>query len=323
MLDKWGRKIDYLRISVTNKCNLRCTYCMPEEYKPDSHIESNLTIEEIYKVAKVASEIGISKIRITGGEPLVRPGVVDLIRDIKALPNIKEVCLTTNGIYIEEQLDDLVEAGLDKVNVSLDTMKEEVYKEITRYGDLSKVMRAIELLLQKGLKVKINAVVIKGCNENEIMDFVHFIEKKPIDLRFIELMPIGQGKKFKSLSTDEIKEIILKERKLISCPNENFRGGPATYFKTESSLGRIGFISAMSHSFCNSCNRIRLTSEGILKQCLYWNNNTDLKTLIRKGISDEELKEVLKESIYNKPEKHSFGANNSKSDQRAMNEIGG
>lgn len=289
--------------------------CTPEE--------ELLTLDEMFRISKIASEMGISKIRITGGEPLVRKGIIDFIKKLKNLPGIKEVCITTNGIYLEEYIDDLVSAGLDRVNVSLDTMKEDVFKAITINGNLKKVISGIEKCLEKGLKVKLNTVIIPGINDLEIMDFVRLTEEKPLDVRFIELMPIGEGKNYKSIKSDEIKEIISKNRNLIPSDSNNKLDGPATYYITENGKGRIGFISAVSHSFCQECNRIRLTSQGFFKQCLFLNSGRDLKKLIRSGITDEELKSSMEDIITRKPLNHDIIDDTVTNDSKFMNEIGG
>jgi GTP 3',8-cyclase len=323
MIDKWKRNIDYLRISVTDKCNLRCTYCMPKDglqFIPEDKLLSN---EEIVRVVKSAAELGITKVRITGGEPLVREGIVEIVRDIKAIPGIKEVCITTNGILLGKYAEALVEAGLDRVNISLDTLRADAYSNITRGGDLNKVLEAIELSIVKGLKVKLNVVVVKGFNEEDVFDLVEMAEQKPIDVRFIELMPIGQGKQNKGLSTEELKELIKTKKALEPCEVSSSQAGPAKYFKTEKSMGRIGFISPMSHSFCDNCNRIRITAEGFLKQCLHWKHGTDLREILRSGVSDKKLKDIISEGIFNKPEQHKFNNNSLDSDERSMYEIGG
>lgn len=323
MIDQYGRNIDYLRISVTDRCNLRCKYCMPNKNVCFMPKEELLTIDEIYRIAKLLSELGIKKVRITGGEPLVRDGVIELIKNIKSLENINEVCMTTNGILLGEYIDDLVKAGLDRVNISLDTLNRDIFSELTGGGNLQKVLHSIDASLEKGLKVKLNTVVIKNYNENEVLDFVNITEEKPIDIRFIEMMPIGAGKNFKSFTTTQIKDKILEKKILIPIIMSKQEDGPAEYYKTENGIGKIGFISPISHSFCGSCNRIRLTAEGFLKQCLHWKKGKNLQTLMRRGISDEELKKVMSECIYLKPHEHGFLENSSSSDNRYMYQIGG
>lgn len=323
MIDQWKRNIDYLRISVTDKCNLRCTYCMPKEGLQFIPEEKLLTKEEIVRVVSAMAELGVTKVRITGGEPLVRHDIVNIIKGVKSIPGIKEVCITTNGILLGRYVEELVEAGLDRVNISLDTLRPEAYRSITRGGDLDKVLEAIELSIEKGLKVKLNAVIIKDFNEEDIFDLVEMSEKKPISVRFIELMPIGQGKQNKGLSSEEIKEYIQRRKVLIPCEGSSSQAGPANYFRTESGRGTIGFISPMSHSFCDSCNRIRVTAEGFLKLCLHWKQGTDLRAPLRSGVSDEELKGIIAEGIFNKPQAHKFKDNSMDSDKRSMYEIGG
>jgi GTP 3',8-cyclase len=323
MIDQWKRNIDYLRISVTDKCNLRCTYCMPKEGLQFIPEEKLLTKEEIVRVVSAMAELGVTKVRITGGELLVRADIVDIIKGVKSIPGIKEVCITTNGILLGRYVEELVEAGLDRVNISLDTLRPEAYRSITRGGDLDKVLEAIELSIEKGLKVKLNVVIIKDFNEEDIFDLVEMSEKKPISVRFIELMPIGQGKQNKGLTSEEIKEYIQSRKVLIPCESSSSQGGPANYFRTESGRGTIGFISPMSHSFCDSCNRIRVTAEGFLKLCLHWKHGTDLREPLRNGITDEELKEIIAEGIFNKPQAHKFKDNSMESDKRSMYEIGG
>lgn len=323
MIDNTGRKIEYLRVSITDRCNLRCVYCMPKDGIELINHEEILTFEELYRVIKASSSLGISKIRITGGEPLARKGIIEFIRNIKSIPGIEEVSLTTNGILLEEYLDELLKAGLDRINVSVDTLNEELYSKITRHKGLDKVLRGINAALDKGIKrVKINTVIVKEINNEEIMDFVELIEKIPVDVRFIELMPIGEGKKYTQVSNDEIKNIILKNRELM--PFFNVEGsGPATYFKTQSSKGSIGFISPISHEFCNKCNRIRITSEGFLKLCLHWNDGVDLKKSLRNKVSDEQLNKIIYNSVKQKPYRHEFKSQNEHSDCRNMSQIGG
>lgn len=323
MIDQWGRKIDYLRISVTDRCNLRCKYCMPNKDVKFIPKEDLLTIDEILRIARLASQLGITKIRITGGEPLVREGVIGLIKDIKSLDNIKEVCLTTNGIYLNDNLDKLLDAGLDRVNISLDTLKEDRFKDVTGGGDIKPVLRAIDECTRKGLIVKLNTVVIKDFNEDEILNFVKLTEQKLLDIRFIEMMPIGAGKTFKIITAGQIRDLIMKENSLRHCETEKENAGPALYYKTGEGLGKIGFISPMSHSFCGSCNRIRLTAEGFLKQCLHWKKGKNLQELMRSGISDSRLIEVMKECIYSKPYEHGFHESDLNGDNRYMFQIGG
>lgn len=323
MIDQWGRKINYLRISVTDKCNLRCSYCMPEEGLKFISEDNILTKDEIMRVVKSAAELGVTRVRITGGEPLMRKDIIDIVKGIKVVRGIKEVNMTTNGILLSKHIRELVEAGLDGINISLDTLRPEVYKTLTRGGDLSNVLEAIELSLKNNLKVKLNAVIIKGINEEDIFNLAEIAEEKNVAVRFIELMPIGQGKKNIGLSSEEVKSIITSRKVLLSLVSSSEQSGPAIYYKTKIGRGRIGFISSMSHSFCSSCNRIRITAEGFLKYCIHWNHGTDLKALLRREISDEELRNIIADGIFNKPKEHRFKVNNLDSDTRYMYQIGG
>lgn len=326
MKDVFNRKIDYIRISVTDRCNLRCVYCMPEkgiEFLEHSKI---LTYEEIIYLCTIFSEIGIRKIKITGGEPLVRKDLHNLIKGIKSIDGINNVTLTTNGILLEEQIDNLVKAGLDAVNISIDTLKEDIYKEITRIGDIHKVIKGINRSLEyKNLKVKINCVPIRGKNENEIIDIVNLAKNNDLSVRFIELMPIGLGKDMKGFSDDEIKSMIEKEVGHLTPYYGELGNGPSKYYSLENFKGKIGFISAVNHKFCEKCNRVRLTSEGFLKACLQYENGSDLRSLLRNKSSKEEIKRVIENTIYNKPESHNFNIVYEENDaeKKGMSQIGG
>lgn len=323
MLDKHSRDINYLRLSITDRCNLRCIYCMPERGVDFTKNHELLTIEEMFKIVKSTAELGIKKVRITGGEPLLRNEVIELIYKIKSLPKIQDVYLTTNGILLNSYMNGLIKAGLDGINISLDSLRGDIFKNITRGGDLQTVLKSIEMCDKEGIKVKLNTVIIKGINDKEILDFVYFANKSGLDIRFIELMPIGESKGLKPFTTSELKNYIEKEMLLIPCEESMGDNGPAVYYKTTDSRNRIGFISPMSDSFCSNCNRIRMTSEGFLKQCLHWKCGIDLKTLIRQGIGEEELKKVISDAIFNKPKEHNFNSQNEQTDIRLMSQIGG
>ncbi len=324
MLDIYNRKIDYIRISITDRCNLRCIYCMPEEgIKLINHKEV-LSYEEIIRLCRQFAKIGISKVKITGGEPLVRKDVHKLIKAIKEIDGIDNVTMTTNGILLENVIDDLVNAGLDAVNISIDTLREDRYREITRLGDINKVMRGIKkCLTYKNLKVKINCVPIKGENEEELLDLINLCKDNDISIRFIEVMPIGLGRNMKGFSDEEVIDIVEKNLGKLTPYHGKLGNGPSTYYSLEGYKGKIGFISAVNHKFCESCNRVRLTCEGFLKACLQYNIGTDLRELLRSGKSDEEILEAIKNTIYNKPEEHSFNLIIEKEEQKAMSQIGG
>ena len=260
MLDKLNRKIDYLRISVIDRCNLRCVYCMPEEGVESIPHEEILTYDEILRICETVSQLGIKKIKITGGEPLVRKDIVNLIRDIKNLDKIEQVTLTTNGILLYDMLDDLYDAGIDAINISLDTLKKDNFKQITRRDGLEKVLMAIDKAYDLGIRVKINCLAIRDFNINELADIANFAKDREIDVRFIELMPIGFGKKYTQIDNDEILSILESNFGAFEQVTEKRGNGPAKYYKNKDMKGCIGFISAISHEFCESCNRIRLTS---------------------------------------------------------------
>lgn len=323
MKDKYGREIDYLRISLTDRCNLRCIYCMEEKGNSFFDDEEKLTKDELCKIVRACSKLGIKKIRLTGGEPLVREDLVDFMEEINGIEGIEGIYLTTNGILLEDKVNILKKAGLKGVNISLDSLKSGMFNKLTRLGDLKKVLSAIDKCLELGINVKINTVMIKGMNEDEILDFVNLTLEKNIDVRFIELMPIGVGSKFKGVSNEEILKLININYKDIEEVKRNKDGGPASYIKLKGGKGKIGFISAISNCFCEDCNRIRLTSEGFLKQCLHFNYGVDLKKALRDGASDEEILNIIKKNIYDKPEKHLFMKKSEGKELKFMNQIGG
>ncbi|GAA0762920.1 GTP 3',8-cyclase MoaA [Clostridium sartagoforme] len=323
MKDKYGREIDYLRISLTDNCNLRCIYCMEEKDNNFLKNEDKLTNDEICKIVCESAKLGIKKVRFTGGEPLVRKDILELMQRINNIPSIKEIYLTTNGILLEENLEIFSKSGLKGVNISLDSLNEENFKKLTRLGDLKKVLSAIDKCISLGIKVKLNTVIIKGINDKEIIDFVNLTLKNPIDVRFIELMPIGIGSKYKGINNEDIIETIKNNYKRFEEVKKNKSGGPATYIKLNGAKGKIGFISAISNCFCEECNRIRLTPEGFLKQCLHFNYGIDLKKLIRSGVSDKDLSLAIYNSIFDKPEKHLFMQKSKDKELKFMNQIGG
>ena len=325
MLDKLNRKIDYLRISVIDRCNLRCVYCMPEEGIESIPHDEILTYDEILRICEIVSELGIRKIKITGGEPLVRKDIVNLIRDIKNIDKIEQVTLTTNGILLHEMLDDLYDAGIDAINISLDTLNKDNFKKITRRDGLEKVLMSIDKAYDLGIRVKINCLAIRDFNLSELVEIASFAKDREIDVRFIELMPIGFGKKYNQIDNDEILSILESRFGTFEIVTEKRGNGPAKYYRNQNMKGCIGFISAISHEFCESCNRIRLTSSGFLKLCLHYNKGIDLKGPIRNGISDEDLKKLIHDTIWNKQISHKFGHANEEQDIELKNmvQIGG
>ena len=306
MIDKYGREIDYLRISLTDRCNLRCIYCMPEEgVKSLSHAEI-LTYDEILRICRCAADLGIRKIKLTGGEPLVRKGCASLAKQIKAIPGIEKVTLTTNGILLAKQLDALLDAGIDAINISLDTLNPELFKKVARRDGLEKVFEGIEAALaHPGLSLKINSVPVIKEKENFI-GIAGLAQKYPIHVRFIEMMPIGFGKQFPFQDEESIKAVLEEAYGPMHAVNERYGNGPCHYYEIAGFKGKIGFISAMTHKFCSQCNRVRLTSEGFMKGCLQYQKGTDLRGLMRGGCMDSELKKAIYQVIWNKPVSHNF-----------------
>ena len=323
MKDKFGREIDYLRVSVTDKCNLRCIYCMDEKDNTFLKNDEKLTDDEIYRIVKESSELGIKKVRITGGEPLVRPNLVNLIGRINSISGIEEIYLTTNGILLDDMIDELALNGLKGVNISLDSLKEERFNKLTRLGKLNKVLESIDKAIALGIKVKLNTVIVNDINKDEIIDFVNLTKEKNIDVRFIELMPIGVAINYKGATNEEVLKIISENYSDYEEVARSKSGGPASYIKLKDAKGKIGFISAISNCFCEECNRIRLTPEGFLKQCLHFDYGIDLKSKLRAGISDEELRKLIYDNIYEKPEKHLFLDKSDHKEIKFMNQIGG
>lgn len=313
MKDRFGRDITYLRISVTDLCNLRCKYCMPESGVESLCHSDILSIEEIVEIVKVASKNGIKKIRLTGGEPLVRRGFINLCKQISEINEIEDIAITTNGVYLKEMADELFENKVRRINFSLDTLIKEKYNDITRRNDFDKTMESLFYAIKKGFKVKINVVLIGGFNDDEIQDFVNLANDYDLEVRFIELMQIGETANW---SKDKFisNKIVLEK-----VPKLEFDGvsGVAKIYKIIGQKGRIGLISPISCSFCEDCNRIRLTSDGKLKPCLHSKDEINLK-----GLSGEELEEVFKRGIFEKPEKHHLEDGKSES-ARDMNKIGG
>lgn len=326
--DKYNRLIDYMRISVTDRCNLRCIYCMPSNGVKPVEYKEILTYEEIVRVVKVAAGLGVRKIRITGGEPLARKGITFLISLIGNIEGVEDISLTTNGILLEDYAEELARAGLKRVNVSLDSLRPDRYREITRGGDINKVLKGIEKAEEAGLlPVKINMVPIRGFNDDEIEDFARLTLHKGYHIRFIEFMPIGAKDLWSDdryIPTDEIRSIV--ERIGSISPVKVRRMGPARYFRFDGAPGVIGFISAITHHFCGDCNRLRITSDGKLRPCLFSETEIDLKPALRNLPSPESEKEIerlLRLSIEIKPEGHNIDGRKDLDSLKAMAKIGG
>ena len=325
MVDHCGRTIRYLRISVTDRCNLRCVYCMPKRGIQWVDHHEILSYEEILRLARIFARLGIDRVRLTGGEPLVRKGLSQLVSGLKAVPGIDWVGVTTNGILLEEQLPDLLAAGLDGVNLSLDTLDRAQYAAITRRDMLESALRGLAAARNApGLNVKVNCVPWEA-NAGQWVSLAAMAKEEPaIDVRFIELMPIGLGGGMEP----RLERYVLARLEetfgpAFPCPGKS-ECGPGRYVRFPGFAGRVGFISAMSHQFCRSCNRVRLTADGVLKPCLQYDSGLDLRALLRSGEDEEILAGVIRQAIYNKPVSHHFGTAHTPGDEsRNMNQIGG
>jgi cyclic pyranopterin phosphate synthase len=326
LLDGFNRTIEYLRISVTDRCNLRCRYCMPGEGIGLISHDALLTFEEITRVVQVFARSGISKVRLTGGEPLVRKGIVDLLRRLGQIPEIHDLSLTTNGVLLESFAEPLLAAGLKRVNISLDSLQPERFHHMTRRDSFHKVWAGIESALRVGFHpTKLNVVVIRGFNEDEILPLARLTRDKPLDVRFIEYMPAGQGQDWMPedvLGVDEIKARIERFGPLIEDDSGAHRG-PARVYHWNGARGRIGLISPVSCHFCNHCNRLRITSDGKLRPCLFSDEEVDLKASLRGGCDDARLLELLEIALSKKPRGHGINSHYFKKCQRNMSSIGG
>jgi cyclic pyranopterin phosphate synthase len=326
LLDPYKRKINYLRISVTDKCNLRCRYCMPEEGIPLISHGAILTYEEILRIVRVFAAEGISKVRLTGGEPLVRKGIIDFISRLSQIEEIKDLSLTTNGILLKEYAQDLKRAGLKRINVSLDSLIKERFCQITRRDEYRRVWNGIEEALRVGLfPIKINMVAIKELNDDEIESFARLTLHLPLTVRFIEYMPSGNGEEWKEsdiLTIPQIKDRLERVGQLKPVPPDQW-DGPSKRFKIEGAIGEIGLIGAVSSHFCSDCNRLRLTPDGKIRTCFFSDDEIDVREILRKGGSDKNLKERLLDALKAKPERHHINTHQFKKCQRNMSAIGG
>ncbi|MFV0379981.1 MAG: GTP 3',8-cyclase MoaA [Anaerorhabdus sp.] len=320
MRDNINRNIDYIRISVTDRCDFRCTYCMPEDGIETLKEEEILTYEEILLVAEILSEIGIEKVKITGGEPFVRLGIINLIKELKAINGIEEVTITSNGNLIGKYVDELVSIGIDGINISLDTKNKERFYEITKRDCLNEVLSSIEAIAKTDIPLKINCVPLRSTPTSELIEIAEYAKDRNIHIRFIEMMPIGLGIKHESYQQEELLEILKKNFGNYCNVTNKVGNGPSTYVKFDNFIGNVGFISAMSHKFCDQCNRIRMTSDGSIKQCLFHNDGISLKDLIRQNKNREEIIEELKKTIKSKKSEYNL---DDKSESKVMGQIGG
>ncbi len=306
-VDAHHRPIDYLRLSITDRCNLRCVYCMPSHGVPRLDHSQILSYEEILRLTRIAVKMGITKIRITGGEPLVRRDVTYLCENIAALKGVSSLSLTTNGLLLGQYAAALRRAGIRRVNISLDTLRPSRFSSITRVGCFHKVWAGLEAAQKAGFSpIKLNVVVMRHLNDDEVEEMALLSLRNPFHVRFIEFMPFPSSASRKQfVSSDEIVERLSRLGRLVPCESRS-NNGPARYFRLEGALGKIGIISPISHHFCPSCNRLRLTADGKLRTCLFSNAETDLRDLLRQKASDEELVQVIGQAIASKPEKHTL-----------------
>ncbi|WP_345870312.1 GTP 3',8-cyclase MoaA [Shewanella algae] len=323
--DGFGRKIEYLRLSITDRCDFRCIYCMSED-PCFLEREQVLSLEELAFIGRAFTELGVSKIRLTGGEPLVRSDCDRLVAQLAALPGLKDLSMTSNGSRLAKLAPALKAAGLNRLNISLDTLKSELFTTLTRNGKLERVLKGIDVAKAAGFdRIKINAVILKGRNENEIIDLLEYCRQKQLDIAFIEEMPLGvMGERSlpRHMSSNDVREII-NQRWPLSLSSKR-TGGPARYYSMADSPIHIGFISPHSHNFCHECNRVRVTAEGRLLLCLGNEHSLDLKQIIRSHPGDiDVLKHAIFEAIQRKPKEHHFDDPNQVQILRFMNSTGG
>ncbi len=326
LADQFNRPITYLRISVTDKCNLRCVYCMPEQGLPWLPKADILSYEEIAQLVRAAASVGVRSIRLSGGEPLIRKNLARLVGEIAAIEGIGDIALSTNGLLLEDQIDALASAGLSRVNVSLDTLREDRFFEIARRPGLERVLSGIDAAIARGLEpVKINCVVMRGYNDDEIAAFAQWTKERAVYVRFIELMPVQENvdvQRDAYMSADEILERVraIGELQAATGPGGN---GPARYFAFPGAPGAVGVISPLSHDYCERCNRVRLTASGRLRLCLFGDHEIDLRRPLRAGASESEIADVLRSAMLIKPERHHLKLGEASSRMRAFSEIGG
>lgn len=323
MLDRYGRVINYLRISVTDRCNLRCCYCMPEGVQ-DVGMKNILTFEEIWEIVRTGVSLGITHIRITGGEPLVRKDCVDLIRGIREIPGVETITMTTNGVLLENYGKQLKEAGVDGVNISLDTLDPEEFYKITGKRELQEVLAGIRAAKTAGLPVKLNAVNRK---ELDPIPLVRYAQEENLPIRFIEMMPVGYGKKYVGRSNEELRETLEAVCGKAECMTNReelsrMGSGPAVYYQFSDLKVPVGFISAIHGKFCDTCNRVRLTAEGYLKLCLCYDEGEDLRRVLREG-EKENLRTIMEQTIFRKPAAHCFEHPAEMTETHEMVKIGG
>ncbi|TDG13002.1 GTP 3',8-cyclase MoaA [Seongchinamella unica] len=328
LIDQFQRRVHYLRLSVTDRCDFRCVYCMAEDmtFAPKSEV---LSLEELYQVARAFSELGVSKIRLTGGEPLVRNNILSLVQRLGQLPGLDELAITTNGSQLQRLAPALKDAGVARINISLDSLNPRKFRHLTRHGNLDQVIAGIDAAIAAGFEgIKLNAVVLKGRNEDEVLDLVRFARDRQIDIAFIEEMPLGliddHDRQLTFCSSDELRAMLAPHYHLSAQGNPGDSSGPARYYRLDDSPTRVGFISPHSNNFCHLCNRVRLTVEGRLLLCLGNEHSVDLREILRApGYTPEKLKWAIVDAMAIKPERHYFDHSEEPRILRFMNTTGG
>jgi cyclic pyranopterin phosphate synthase len=328
LIDRFQRRVTYVRLSVTDRCDFRCVYCMAEdmEFAPKQHI---LTLEEIQEVGRTFVELGVGKIRLSGGEPLIRNNILSLIEPLGQLSGLKQLAITTNGSQLHRQAGVLRELGVTHINISLDSLRARKFRQLTRHGNLDQVIAGIDAAIAAGFEhIRLNTVVLKGRNEDEVLDLVDFALQRNIDIAFIEEMPLGlideHDRALSFCSSEELRHIISQQYRLLPLTEFEGAAGPARYFRTESGPSRIGFISPHSDNFCHTCNRVRVTAEGRLLLCLGNEHSVDLRSVLRTpGYTRPALKKTIVEAMAIKPERHHFDLTEAPQIVRFMNTTGG
>ena len=328
LVDGFGREVSYVRISVTDRCDYRCVYCMDEEmtFVPRAQV---LTLEELHQVAQAFVDLGVRKIRLTGGEPLIRHNVLSLFDSLGKIEGLNELVLTTNGSHLAQMAQQLKASGVRRINISLDSLNQQRFKELTRVGDLTKVLQGIDAALAAGFeRIKLNAVILKGRNDDEVGNLVAFAIKKGLDISFIEEMPLGaineHNRQESYCSSDELKELVAAKWSLTALPKGSQADGPSTYYALAGTGSKVGFISPHSHNFCGDCNRVRVTTEGRLLLCLGNEHSVDLRAIVRQYPGDlDMLKQEIIRAMKLKPERHYFDHSSVPEIVRFMNMTGG
>lgn len=323
MIDRYGREINYLRISLTDRCNMRCQYCMPTDVPRVSHDEI-LRYEELLQICRAALQVGINRFKITGGEPLVRKGAISFMQSLRQLPGVQSVTLTTNGMALRPHIPALQDMAIDAVNISLDSLDAALFQQISGVDGVSCVWQAIQQTVRAGIRTKLNAVLLKQ-TKSQLLPLAKLAEIMPIDVRFIEIMPIGYGATQTGYTADQALAVLRSAYPDLRAVSQRRGNGPAVYYQSKRMQGCIGFIAANTHKFCQQCNRMRLTSTGFLKPCLCYDDGVDLKAIIRSDQTDRQtaLRQAICRAAAQKPAGHCFDDMNQMTEHRTMNQIGG